>query len=835
MFRSHAPKRGALTATLAAFALVLTSVLGASAAHAAVSAGVAAGAEPAAVVLPAAPADACIADDDGTLINQSFADGGSGTTVTLCPGTVIKLTQTIVFTANGQTLTSDAADRATIVLSHPDVDTAITTRGRSDASITNLIVNGNRDGRSDAAGLPSKALIELGAITADDGKVSNILVDNVRAENSRRGALLHVLRYVNCTNATIQNSEFIDAGYDFTDHDGLKVNAPQPNKAWADGIRLDCSNSLVKNNTVVDATDAGIVIFGAPGSVVEGNRIIQRSKTLLGAINLVDNTTNGNYTGVVVKDNVISAEGGLIRSAIGMGNPVWSCGNTTVPKFYGATVTGNRLEGDTMGWGFSAVRVKDWTATGNVDNSTHVGIATVQCDNYFSLPIGFAFTKDAASDLDRVEGTFQPEFQESHINDLIFLTDPFSRCRSVTVNTKASSPRFYRADASGLRADAATAADATRFTPVMTGLSTVRMRDNATGTFLTVAMDGTVSTSAATDSSTEFLMIRARNSETDFGLRSAVNGRWLTAGVDGVVTASKDIPAGTNDLSGIPWLQLKIDGTCTDSVSWTKTDADAAAPLAGSEWSLTAADGTVKSVVDNGETDADPADGALLVSGLAWGTYLLKETKAPEGYALDAKERSVTLDGSVQDVELGAIANEKVVETPTPSETPTETPTPSETPTPTETATPTPTETPTETPTPTPTPTEIGTPEPSETATPTPSATVTPTPTETETPTEDPTASHPAEPSASGSTSASAPTSSTAVESGTRAPSSAAPSESASAPDAPGGEQASPSRDGQGSGLVNTGFANAALAAAALLIIAVGLVFLGMRARSRRH
>ena len=40
---------------------------------------------------------------------------------------------------------------------------------------------------------------------------------------------------------------------------------------WADGISYACRNGLVQNNTIIGATDGGIVIFGAPGTLVSNN------------------------------------------------------------------------------------------------------------------------------------------------------------------------------------------------------------------------------------------------------------------------------------------------------------------------------------------------------------------------------------------------------------------------------------------------------------------------------------------------------------------------------------------------------------------------------------
>jgi parallel beta-helix repeat protein len=42
---------------------------------------------------------------------------------------------------------------------------------------------------------------------------------------------------------------------------------------------------LVQNNVIVDATDGGIVIFGAPFSTIRNNTIGVKTRTTLGGIN----------------------------------------------------------------------------------------------------------------------------------------------------------------------------------------------------------------------------------------------------------------------------------------------------------------------------------------------------------------------------------------------------------------------------------------------------------------------------------------------------------------------------------------------------------------------
>ena len=118
--------------------------------------------------------------------------------------------------------------------------------------------------------------------------------------------------------------------------------------------------------------------------------------------------------------------------------------------------------------------------------------------------------------------------------------------------------------------------------------------------------------------------------------------------------------------------------TIPGSVSWSKVDPSGNA-LAGSEWELSGPGEFSETVVDNGENDEDPAVGALKVSGLSWGEYSLKETKAPEGYELATDVLGPkTISADALEVSFGEIENQptpvKPTPTPTPSTTPSSTP-----------------------------------------------------------------------------------------------------------------------------------------------------------------
>jgi hypothetical protein len=281
----------------------------------------------------------------------------------------------ILFTAPRQVLrtrgnpSGDA--RALLKVDASTMTTAIDGLDRSGIVLEGLRIDG---GRPVLGKLDGQALIEFGGNAADQ------TVRNVAAGNTRSWSTLHVTEggvaadnRPRCRRATISGNTFGPAGT----ADGN----------WADGISLACADSVVRDNVIRDATDGAIVVFGAPGSTVEANTIIAAGQTLLGAINMVDfDVTQGSYEGVKVTGNTIDSQGALIKVGIGMGPQVWFCQPGTN---YGATVTGNTVKGDKVGYSFPVNGVRDWTVAANVDLAHHVGLPGPGCGGMPSAPGGF--------------------------------------------------------------------------------------------------------------------------------------------------------------------------------------------------------------------------------------------------------------------------------------------------------------------------------------------------------------------------------------------------------------------------------------------------------------
>ena len=103
------------------------------------------------------------------------------------------------------------------------------------------------------------------------------------------------------------------------------------------------------------------------------------------------------------------------------------------------------------------------------------------------------------------------------------------------------------------------------------------------------------------------------------------------------------------------------------TVAWTKTDAKTGDILSGSEWTLrrvadengAAVSDAPITVADNGDADTDARGGVLTVDDLAWGDWLLTETKAPAGHDPLGRPVAFTIDQTRTTVNLGDVANNR--------------------------------------------------------------------------------------------------------------------------------------------------------------------------------
>lgn len=359
----------------------------------------------------------CLRHADHSIINARFTEGGPGTKVYLCPGVEYALQGTIVFTAADQELATagyaSGDNRATLRIDSERVATAIQGDCRRCArvAVRNLIIDGARRtlGRvRDASTSPG--LIIIGGNTGQ--AVRECAITDPRgftAVHVREGAKL------NCRSAVIERNEISSVGEEYDkEYDGADPESSPWGRPLADGISIACRDSVVRDNVLTDCTDAGIVVYCSPGSRIENNRVTTEHRSAIGGILLVDATPfGGDYTGVVVRDNVLDAKARAMRVGIGLGLSILSDDIETTLK--GGSVVGNRLTGDYMGYGIAAAGLVDWTIKDNLDDARYEGEPTERC---FDEPVNphpqaFIYNSATLEKSDVQDGFFDSDFAYS--------------------------------------------------------------------------------------------------------------------------------------------------------------------------------------------------------------------------------------------------------------------------------------------------------------------------------------------------------------------------------------------------------------------------------------
>ncbi|KAG9000569.1 hypothetical protein FRB90_011786 [Tulasnella sp. 427] len=229
--------------------------------------------------------------------------------------------------------------------------------GAPGVRIRNILFDGGREKYGYAK--TNDCIVQLGGQNG-----FNQVIDRCIIRHPRQWSCLQAFQ--GGENVRITNNRLGPAGYDEDAEDGGH---------WADGISYAAQNGLVAGNLVVDATDGGIVIFGAPGTLVTSNTIVTRTRMGLGAINMVDyGPHDGNYLGTRVVHNTIRVEGSYLKIGIGQGCSVWFTPPHDKPREYirGAIVKRNLVTGPSsgtnpgrVGYAFPVSDVEGWTCVEN--------------------------------------------------------------------------------------------------------------------------------------------------------------------------------------------------------------------------------------------------------------------------------------------------------------------------------------------------------------------------------------------------------------------------------------------------------------------------------------
>ena len=188
----------------------------------------------------------CLAGGDQSTINARLK--GVGAEAVLCQGALFDLKAPVVLSAAAQKIYTEGFPeddrRAMLRIASQNVTTAIKMRDHDAALISHIIIDGNR---------PELGYREGEALVFAGGNSTGQVIRSVKITEPRSWSALHLMEP--CTQALVEKCEIGPAG--------------MSNYTWADGISLACTDSIVRDNLIVDATDGGIVIFAAPGSLVE--------------------------------------------------------------------------------------------------------------------------------------------------------------------------------------------------------------------------------------------------------------------------------------------------------------------------------------------------------------------------------------------------------------------------------------------------------------------------------------------------------------------------------------------------------------------------------------
>jgi hypothetical protein len=356
----------------------------------------------------------CIPSGDQNSINLALY--GKFSEAALCPGAVFELHAPVTISDSDQKIYTQNfslhKQKATLRIVDPTVATAVFMQHFHRAEIFDVIIDGNHKNLGPADNF-GDAMIKAG------GESSNQVIRNVEAFGSRSWSILQVAEghYTRrCTNATIENNVF-------------HVSKPADAGKEAAGVAFACTNSILRNNMIIDPTLPGISIAGAPGSIIESNTIMVNSSPCQAGISMVDFAPfEGSFEGTAVRYNKIEAREAAISVGIAMGPRSWRC----IPDeemertlLRGATVAENIVLGKYMGYGFVVDGVQNWTVTDNIYYASH-GVARVpSCPGFpnISQPASSGFQINRQYSF----GEFQDEFEDGRVDSAAYATIIFRK------------------------------------------------------------------------------------------------------------------------------------------------------------------------------------------------------------------------------------------------------------------------------------------------------------------------------------------------------------------------------------------------------------------------
>jgi hypothetical protein len=309
---------------------------------------------------------------------QAVLDRGDD--LALLTGQVYLISEALQYKTPGQRIyTADVrypSEFATLRLGDRELTQLITAGGVEGAVLEHVICDGRRyefgiPPKEETGGGAELSLVLFGAPGGDNQIVRECVFLNARSWST-------VKVHEGASRVRVENNFIFGAGADCR---GNGREANEDRIKWGDGITFAARDSLVRNNLIIDPTDVGFVLFGAPGTIAEDNVVVAISRESLGGANLVDpidyyklSDTETDYRGLKVRNNLVEAFGSRIHIGYPMGAAPW------VPRkkgqiLVGGEVTGNTMAGGAGAYGFVVHGVRDWKATGNTSSALYSGIA----------------------------------------------------------------------------------------------------------------------------------------------------------------------------------------------------------------------------------------------------------------------------------------------------------------------------------------------------------------------------------------------------------------------------------------------------------------------------
>ena len=358
---------------------------------------------------------------------QAILDSGSD--LILLPGKTYDISNTLKYTQDGQIITTRNAkfisDFATLRLVNKESMLLIDGAHKNAIVLSNVIIDGNRYKLSVVAknevtgGGGQPPLVFFGGTQAKSQRVASCVFMSTRTWSTLK---IHE----GATDCIVKNNIFLGAGVDPRGNGREKQEIPFN---WGDAISCAAEKTTILNNLMLDPTDVGIVLYGAPGTIADNNVIASISRESLGAINMVDGIdyykinelsneeiTAFDFRDVKIRNNLIDVFGARIHMAVPMGCSPWVPNNFN-KVLVGAEVSNNKITGDAGGYGFIVSGVKDFKVVENINSAKYSGRADgLSPDNPADPPGPFYYDSKHVDNC-----TLQPEFFacERHLEHLL--------------------------------------------------------------------------------------------------------------------------------------------------------------------------------------------------------------------------------------------------------------------------------------------------------------------------------------------------------------------------------------------------------------------------------